>query len=60
MSVEHFDIRVSGDLVGHAISLGARYVFYSPRPELARLDGRRFETLAAVRAAVTAELVQAA
>lgn len=60
MSVRHFDIRVGGDLVGHAISLGARYVFYSPRAELARLDGRRFETLAAVRAAVTAELRQAA
>ena len=60
MSVEHFDIRVRGDLVGHAISLGARYVFYSPRPELAQLDGRRFESLEAVRAAVTAELVRAA
>ncbi len=58
--MEHFDIRVGGDLVGHAISLGARYVFYSPRPELAKLDGRRFESLEAVRAAVTAELRQAA
>ncbi len=60
MSVEHVDIRVGGDLVGHAMSLGTRYVFYSSHPELTELNGRRYESIAAVRSAVTAVLVQAA
>ena len=60
MSVEHVDIRIGGDLVGHAISLGTRYVFYSSHPGLTQLNGRRYESISAVRAAVRSELVQAA
>ena len=60
MSVEHFDIRTDGELVGHAISLGARFIFYAARDDLRGLDGRRFDTLDAVRRAVTAELKIAA
>ena len=60
MSVQHYDIRIDGEFAGHAISLGARYIFYTARDDLRDLDGRRFETLDAVRRAVSAKLKLAA
>ena len=56
MSVAHHVITVDDQVVGHALSLDARYVFYAADARVKHLDGRRFEDLDAVRAAAAAAL----
>ena len=56
MSVAHHVITVDEQIVGHALSLDARYEFYTAHPKLKHLDGRRFETVDAIRTAAAKEL----
>lgn len=59
MSVAHHVITVDDQVVGHALSLDARYVFYAALAGLKHLDGQRFASVAAVRAAAEAALAAA-
>ncbi len=56
MSVLHHVISVDGEVVGHALSLDARYVFYAANPRLKHMDGQRFEDVKTIRAAAKAAL----
>ena len=56
MPVTHHSIEFSGEVVGRAISLGTRYVFYTTHRRLLSIDGVRFGTLVEVRTAVTTAL----
>ncbi len=53
MAAAQHAIQINGKLVGHAISLDARYVFYAAERQLNHLDDRRFDSVEAVRVAVT-------
>ena len=58
MSVFHHTIEFDGEFAGHAISLDKRFVFFSALKSLKALDGRRFESLAEMRAAVAEALAE--
>ncbi len=58
MSVVHHNILHNGRLIGHAVSLNTRYVFFSDEARLEGLDGRRFESIEAVRLAVRDTLAE--
>ena len=56
MSVTHHLIEIAGEPVGHAISLGTRYAFYTAHPQLKHFDARRFDSLEGIRDAVAVGL----
>lgn len=56
MSHTRHAIELGSEIVGHAVSLGARYVFYTSHPKLERLNAHRFDTLESVRAVVARTL----
>ena len=53
VSVSHTRIESGNELVGYALTLGPKYVFYTADKALEALNEKRFPTLAAVRCAVT-------
>ena len=52
MSVQSFLIEHDGSYVGHALSLGNRYMFHTQEKQLTDLDEACFETIAELEAAV--------
>ena len=60
MGAAQHTIQIDGKLVGHAISLDACYVFYAAEQQLKDLDDRRFDSVEAVKIAVTHALDRAA
>lgn len=54
LSIEHCDVRVDGQSVGVAVSLGSRFIFYTTDQRLKDLDGIRVESLQALRKKVLA------
>ena len=59
MAAAQHEIEINGRLFGHAISVDARYVFYSAEGRLKHLDDRRFDSVKEVRLAVIRALVSA-
>ncbi|MHA1566193.1 MAG: hypothetical protein ACTSX7_12840 [Alphaproteobacteria bacterium] len=59
MAAAQHIIQFDGKLVGHAISLDTRYVFYTAARQLKHLDERRFNSVEEVRVAVTRALKSA-
>ncbi len=56
MAAAQHTIQIDGKLVGHAISLDARYVFYAAAKQLGHLDERRFNSVEEIRLAVARAL----
>ncbi len=56
MSVSHTRIESGGDVVGYALTLGPKYVFYTSVKAIEKLNEQRFNSLAAVRRAVSEEM----
>ncbi len=56
MSVRSYLIEHDGDYAGHALTLGNRFTFYSPREDLSELDRAYFNSIEALRMAVAEAL----
>ncbi len=56
MSVSHTRIESGNEVVGYALTLGPKYVFYTCDKALEDLNEKRFKSLAAVRLAVSEAL----
>ena len=52
MPIRHDPVILRGERMGDAISIDHRIMFFTTRPELADLDGRTFEDIAALQMAV--------
>ncbi len=52
MAVQSFLIEHDGSYAGHALSLGARFTFHTPRQDLSDLDDKYFVTVEDIQAAV--------
>ena len=52
MAVQSYLIEHNGCYAGHALSLGARFMFHTPLKELSDLDEQCFNTVEAIQAAV--------
>ena len=56
LSVQSYLIEHEGSYVGHALTLGTRFMFHSPREELRDLDETCFDSIETLRAAVAMAL----
>lgn len=56
LSVQSYLIEHEGSYVGHALTLGTRFMFHSPREELCDLDETCFDSIETLRAAVAMAL----
>ena len=56
MAAAEHTIQIDGKLVGHAISLDTRYVFFAAAQQLRHLDDLRFNSVEEVKQAVTRAL----
>ena len=52
MSVQSYLIEHEGCYAGHALTLGTRFMFHTPREELSGLDETCFNSIEALQAAV--------
>ncbi len=59
MAAAQHEIEINGKLFGHAISVDARYVFYTAEGQLRHLDDQRFDSVEEVKLAVIRALVGA-
>ena len=53
MSVSHTRIECGNEVVGYALTLGPKFVFFTSDKALEDLNEKRFKSLAAVRRAVS-------
>lgn len=56
MSVSHTRIESGNEVVGFALTLGPKFVFYTSDKALEDLNEKRFKSLAAINRAVTEAL----
>ncbi len=56
MAVTSHIVEVSGEEVGHAMTLGERYEFPTQRESVSHLNEQKFQNLAALREAVEASI----
>ncbi len=58
LPVQSYLIEHEGDYAGHALTLGTRFMFHTPREELSDLDETCFNSIEALCAAVATALDQ--